>query len=227
MRVSPSVTPGRAKGDSLRRKPARAASGRDGNRERSTAGYVPPTTPSLRVHPRLAGPESSSRSISRAPSSGAQPKSRHPHGMMDVKWVLGRRRGRVPWRQNLPSFTSGQENTQQVEKPWLEAPSSRRLFSPVLAKKPEYFTQAPEKKKYTETTPCAPTPGRAEEPPHVMVTAPQAPLPHGTCSGVETRENENKKVLINCAAKTPRAAREGEKEVKVGRRDPFFLRRMI
>lgn len=74
VRVSPSVTPGRAKGDSLRRKPARAASGRDGNRERSTAGYVPPTTPSLRVHPRLAGPESSSRSISRAPSSGAQPK---------------------------------------------------------------------------------------------------------------------------------------------------------
>lgn len=59
----------------------------------------------------------------------------------------------------------------------------------------------------------------------MMVTAPQAPLPHGTCSGEETREYENKKVLINCAAKTPRAARGGEKEVKVGRRDPFFFKK--
>lgn len=47
----------------------------------------------------------------------------------------------VPWRQNLPSFTPGQENTRRVEKPWPWASSSHRLFRLVLTGGTERFTR--------------------------------------------------------------------------------------
>lgn len=116
-----------------------------------------------------------------------QLEPQHPQGMMDMKRASGKCSQRedellawVSQRQNLLLFTSGQENTQQVEKP-----ITHRLSGWAWSKKgPEYFTQAPRGNHWNKTV-SPPSPGgqgRAGNTLHGMGTAAQTPILDGMCS---------------------------------------------